>query len=212
MSAVMRVLTIVTAVALVACGDDHANMIDAGADAVDADVPPVPCWPGPMRTVKGTATLGTGREGFETMPEELPLEYGTQDGYNLVAHVRMSGLSPGDPKNLFDPANPRTRIRAFFEENNLPLTRASFCPFRNGYVPAAGDNYELVDAAPVIFDTCWRPIHLFGKRIRIELEVVDDTGAYATDVKIVTAVAPTTFYPMEAPTQGCPYEPAIPEQ
>lgn len=146
------------------------------------------------------------------MPQELPLEYGTQDGYNLVAHVRMSGLAPGNPANLFDPVNPRTRIRAFFDESNVALNEYAYCPFRNAYVPSATGDYELIGAVPIIFETCWRSQNLFGQRIRIELEVVDDTGTYATDVKIVTAVAPTTFYPMEGPSEGCIHRPEILEQ
>ncbi len=208
----MRVLAIVTTAALAACGTDHMSGADGGgSDSADANVPSAPCWPGPLRTTKVSATLGTGREGFEDMPQELPLEYGTQDGYNLVAHVRASGIFPGSQGNHFDPVNPRTRIRAFFDESNVPLNYYSKCPFRNWYVPTANGEYELFEAVPIIFETCWRPMHLFGKRIRIELDVVDDTGAYATDVKIVTAVAPTTFYPMEGPSEGCLHRPEIVE-
>jgi hypothetical protein len=94
----MRPFVIVAAVALVGCGDDAPSGGDGGI-VVDIDAPqPVgPCWPDEPRIPQGSATLGTGRDGFETMPDVLPLEYGSQDGFMLIAHVRMTGFAPGNP-------------------------------------------------------------------------------------------------------------------
>ncbi|MBA3818856.1 MAG: hypothetical protein H0X17_08190 [Deltaproteobacteria bacterium] len=187
-------------VALTGCDNDHMNPL--GCDGgIDASASAAGCWPELVTTPRGSAVLGTGRGGFEPMPEVLPLEYGTQDGYNLVAHVRMSGFEPGDPKNIYERRNPRTRIRAYFDDTGVPLNFYARCPFRNGYIAADDGGYELGEGVPIIFETCWRSNHLFGARIRIELELMDDAGGYTKDVRIVTAAPPTSFYPDE---QGAP--------
>lgn len=188
----MRVIAIVTAAAL------------SGAMATgctEPDDPPGPCWPELTQTPHGSAVLGTGRDGFETMPDTLPLEYGAQDGYMLIANVRMSGFAPGNPQDVLDPGNPRTRIRAYFDDTNVPLNYYANCPFRTAYVPD-GAEHRLVEAAPIIFETCWRSVHLFGKRIRVEVEILDGNGGYATDVKVVTAAPPTGPY-VEDTGPGC---------
>jgi hypothetical protein len=196
----MRSFAIITAAALLGCGDDPATTPDAPPEI---DAPPGPCWPDGARTPRGTGVLGTGRNGFEPMPDMLPLEYGAQDGFMLIAHVRMTGFMPGNPADILDPSNPRTRIHAYFDETNVPLNFYAHCPFRNPYVPSGGE-YHLIEAAPVIFETCWRSEHLFGKRIRIEMELLDGDGVgYATDTKIVTAAPPIGFHPIDMGTPGC---------
>lgn len=137
------------------------------------------------------------------MPAVLPLEYGTQDGYNLVAHVKMTGFTPGNASNILDPVNPRTRIRAFFADDNVPLNFYAKCPFRNAYVESPGGGYELVQGVAVIFETCWRSDNLIGRPIRIELELLDDAGGYTTDVKTVIAGEPEGFYPIDQGSPGC---------
>lgn len=189
-------IAIVTAVTALGCGG-QGQEIDAGN--------PGPCWPDTLGAPKGTALLGTGRDAFAAMPAELPLEYGEQAGFDLVANVRMTGFAPGNPTNLLDPGNPRTRIRAFFADTNVPLNFDAKCPFRNGYLPSgvADYDYQLSRGVPVIFETCWRSDRLIGARIRIELELIDNAGNYTTDQKVVTAAAPLSSYPIEQGTPGC---------
>src|SRR5688572_24584923 len=95
---------------LVGCGAGGSSGPDARPDEFSE------CWPEIARKPRGSAVLGTGRDAYEDMPEVLALEYGVQDGYNLVAHVRMDGIIPGDPSSPLEDANPRTRIRAFFDD------------------------------------------------------------------------------------------------
>lgn len=198
----MRSTVILAAAALVGCGDDRASGTDAGPGIEDSGMPK-PCWPDLAQMPRGSASLGTGRDGFETMPDVLPLEYGTQDGFMLIANVRMSGFAPGNPQDVLDPANPRTRLRAFFADTNVPLNYYAKCPFRTAYVTSGAGDYQLIEAAPVIFETCWRSEHLFGQLIRIELEMMDDDGGYTTDVKIVTAAPPIAGHPIDQGTPGC---------
>ena len=195
------------AAALVACGDDHTAATDAGtdgaADAADGSMMPAPCWPDTLVVPKGSVTLGTGLLGFEPMPDVLPLEYGPQGGFDLPVNVRMFGFDPGDPHDIFAPSNPRTRVRAFFADTDVPLNYYAKCPFRYAYVPSAGGGYEFDGGLGVIFETCWTSYHVIGKRIRIEVEVKDSSGGYARDEKIVTAAAPDGFFPVEPPSPGC---------
>ena len=111
----MRTLALIATVVLASCGEDapapHCPPVDD----------PEMCWPDLVTFPQGTATLGTGRAAFEPMPDELPLEYGPQGGFDLVGNARMTGFYPGNPDNLLDPYNPRTRIRAFFDDTNVPL-------------------------------------------------------------------------------------------
>lgn len=198
----MRPAVILAAAALVGCGDAPASGVDADP-GMDGSNTPGSCWPDLVQQPRGSASLGTGRDGYETMPEVLPLEYGSQDGFMLIANVRMSGFPPGNAQDILDPGNPRTRLRAFFADTNVPLNYYAKCPFRTPYVTSSAGDYQLIEAAPVVFETCWRSEHLFGQRIRIELEMLDDDGGYTTDVKTVTAAPPLGFHPVDQGTPGC---------
>lgn len=191
--------------AVVGCGDNTNAMIDANVDAeVDAG-PPGPCWVDPVdMTPTGTAVLGTGDDGFEAMPSELPIVFGSQNGFNVVAHVRMKGLIPGDPTNVFNPGNPKTRILSYFADTGIPLNKAATCPFRVGYKPIDAETYEMAKGVGIIFDTCWRDAHLIGKQLRIKLWMLDDENGYTTDERVVTMVAPTDpGYPTGEGMPGC---------
>jgi len=199
----MRLVALAGITALACCGGG-AESPDATAICT-ARADPLQCWPDPAHKPQGSVTLGTGRAAFVPMPDTLTLEYGPQGGFDLVANVRMSGFDPGNLDKLLDPGNPRTRIRAFFADSNIPLNFSAVCPFRQAYRPSqAGDyDYEFPEGVPVIFETCWRSNHLVGARVRIELELMDDCGGYVSDVKTVTLVAPTDPYPIEQDAPGC---------
>src|ERR1041384_5042298 len=115
----MRVVALGAMTAIAGCGGDAA--------ICTASAEPSRCWPETAHRPQGSVVLGTGREAFEPMPEVLALEYGTQDGYDVAANVRMSGFAPGNPKNVLDPSNPRTRIRAFFADSDVPLNINAVC-------------------------------------------------------------------------------------
>ncbi len=193
-------LTLVAA--LCSCGDDDVGTTQDGPIA-DAS-PPKPCWDLVDPIPKGVGILGTGYDQFEAMPTELPLEFGSQDGFNIVTNVQMRGLAPGNPNDIFDPSNPRTRILAYFADTGVPLRVSANCPYRVGYKPVDATTYELSDGVAIIFDTCWRAEHLFGRQIRVTLEIFDSANGYVTDERVVTAVAPTTpGYPTGEASPGC---------
>ena len=175
---------------LVGCGNNDAALVDAPIDA-DVDAPPPgPCWPELVHTPKGSATVGTGTGAYQDMPEDLPLEYGIQDGFMLIANARMSGFAPGNLQDPYDEGNLRTRIHAYFDDTNIPLNFYAHCPHRYPYVDSGTGDYVLYESIQVIFEPCWRSAHLFDKRIRVEMELMDNEGGFATDVKVVTARAP----------------------
>ncbi len=200
----VTLVTFVLGVLASACGGDPASMVDGGPDGADAAGPPGPCWSDSVpRVPHGSLELGTGVYGFEAMPDVLPLAYGAQDGFMLFANVQMTGFPPGNPANILDPANPRTRIRAFFADTGVPLNYYARCPNRVGYEPAADGSFELVEAIPVIFETCWRSNHLFGARIHIIAEILELDGRYARDEKIVTAAPPAEPHAVDQDAPGC---------
>jgi len=194
------------ALVVVACGDNRVpdmNAVDASIAAIDV-APPESCWPDDGQIARGWGLLGTGRDTFEAMPAILPIEYGAQDGFDLVANVKMDGLVPGDPSNVLNPINPRTRVRAYFAATNIPLNYLAKCPYRYGYIPSADGHYQFAQGVAVVFETCWRAQHLIGQQVRIDLEIVDSDGGYATNSVTVTLAEPTTGqYPIEPEMPGC---------
>jgi hypothetical protein len=193
---------------LIACGDNvpGGSAIDAAVIEPDGHTMTGPCWPEVAEKIPhGTFTMGMGRGGFQTMPEDVPLEWGFQDGFMFVLSARMAGFPPGHPTDILDPSNPYTRIRAYFDDTNVPLAKQSVCPFRNGYKETTSGEYVLNQEVGIVFDTCWRIDRLVGQRIRIEGELLDPSGHYASETRVVTAVAPVDpNYPMETNTEPCP--------
>lgn len=190
---------------LVGCGDRGAtSLADADADP-DVDAPPPgPCWDPAAAMPMGQATLGTGWGQFEPMPTDLPLEYGSQAGFNVVVNVQMRGFVPGNPNDVFDPTNPRTRILSYFADDGRPLNKTANCPYRKGYRAVDANTYEMGTGVPLIFDTCWRAEHLIGRQLRIKLELLDSTNGFTTDERVVTMVEPAEWYPSGEGLPPCP--------
>lgn len=148
--------------------------------------------------------LGAGELSFTTIGDDLPLEFGGQlSALGLFANVRVKGLELGDPENVLNPYNPRTRATVYFADTGRPLITS--CPmFRVAYEIPLGDGWYGRDLAfPVLFDDCWRSTDLLGQRVRFKVEVIDGCGAYATDEHVVTLQPhPDKDYPNHQP--GCP--------
>jgi hypothetical protein len=193
----LRATVVALAVASGVAGCDGASVpSDAEPDVAE-------CWFTEPRYPQGSVALGVGRDAFQPMPDPLPLEFGSQLGFMFVVSVNMQGFSPGDPANILASANPRTRLRAFFDASNVPLNRDATCPFRTPYRAAPQGGHVPVDLFPIVFDTCWRSAHLFGQRIRIELEMLDARGGYASQTRVVTASPPVGPHEVgDGP--GCP--------
>jgi hypothetical protein len=166
---------------LAACGGHPGQSPDAAG----------PCWPLDA-TPGGQAELGTGDIAFEPMPAMLPIiRNATQSDPYLEIHARIHGLPPGNPDNILDPGNPRTKFGATIDE--LGLTLGVECPASLGYVasPQAGaGGFDLVHSLRIGIGTI--PFdQLAGKQARITLVVVGSNGLYAQDTKLVTLTAPS---------------------
>ena len=143
-------------------------------------------------TPGGSVELGTGYAAYRVMPDELPMVYGDQNGYHIEARARIVGLDPGDPLEITKPTNPRTRYSAFYVEDGRAINIPVLCPTRLGYVPASdGNGYTSAAYLEIRFDTGYQAADIFGKDFRVLVEVIDSTGKYAKDEKIIKALPPT---------------------
>ena len=181
-------------VVVTACGH-HAIASDPDGDATsqeDSDGQPInigPCWPIASSIARGSVDIGTGDGAFVSMPDEINLVYGIQGGFHIPARARIHGLEPGDASNILDPSNPRSRFEAFFVDTGQPNAPLS-CPVRYGYVADGPDSYTEPSLIEIRFDTALGPADLFDKQFRVQIEVLDATGGYATADKVVIARAP----------------------
>jgi hypothetical protein len=185
-------------VGIAACGNPSNVVVDGAIDPLgDAtDAPKIPCWPMATAMPRGSIELGTGST-YREMPEELPLVYGSQNGFHIEARSRIQGLEPGDPFDTSNPLNPRSRFLAFFltgpmaGQPNVGTT----CASRIGYMPD-GDGFLFATPYEIRFDTALGPAELFDQQFRVVIEIIDASGGYAIDEKTITARAPVGWNPM----------------
>src|SRR5262245_29863397 len=123
------------AVGLLACGDNAPSGGDGDDDSGDTSLPDAsvcraptwdagpsgPCWMDTDHHDQGAITAGTGRRLYQEMPEQLPLVYGSQDGFNLLLNAQMSGLDPGCAPQVLNAFNPHTRFSAYFVDTGDPI-------------------------------------------------------------------------------------------
>jgi hypothetical protein len=176
-----------------ACGD-NASPIGGDAATIDAsiDAPPAgPCWPVDGTTTGGTIQLGGGEGDFVAMPDELPVVFGSQNGYHIPVNARMTGMVPGNQTNVLDPINPRTRFGAFFVDTGEPINGAK-CPIRLAYKPASDGSaaFDLLVASAVLFEVGLPEDQIFERQVRVVVEIIDHDGTYATDEKVITCKPP----------------------
>jgi hypothetical protein len=179
-------------IAVAACGNGGGNVDPDASDVIDTMVvdmpPPGPCWPVEGTTPSGVIQLGTGEDFFSPMPDDLPVVFGPQSGYHMPVHARVTGLVPGNPSDVLDPSNPRTRFRAFFVDTGEPVNPA-VCPIRIPYEPS-GSDFDLISGTAILFEVGLPEAEIFGREIRIVVEVIDAQRAYATAEKVVTCRPP----------------------
>jgi hypothetical protein len=190
--------SILLVVVAMGCHHTPSMVIGDGGPGGDAPVDGThsgPCWPMDATTPGGSVELGTGFDTFEPMPDQIALEYGPQGGFDIPARSRMTGMAPGDPSNVLDPKNPRTRIRSFFVDTGAPNTNGT-CGGRFGYVAdtTPSGSYDMPYYVQVEWDTSLLAADLFGKQFLVVLEVIDGNGLYAIDQKTVTALPPPNWF------------------
>jgi hypothetical protein len=164
------------------CGSHDRPPPDAG-----------PCWP-LNATPGGQVELGTGDVTFAPMPDMVAIinNLSQSDPY-LQVHSRIRGLPPGDPQNILDPGNPKTKVSAVIAD--LGLTLGVECPASFGYIaspssPQSGDFDLSPHSLRLGFGFDHPPLdQLSGKQALISIEVVGSNGRYAKADKLVTLVS-----------------------
>jgi hypothetical protein len=158
---------------LASCGGGNEHPVDAG-----------PCWPLNAKP-GGQVELGTGDVVFEPMPDVLPIinNLSQSDPY-LQVHARIHGLSPGNPDDILDSHNPRTKVSAVIAD--LGLTLDGECPASLGYIasPEPGA-FDLSPHSIRLGFGSFPPDQASGKQARITIEVVSN-GRSAQAEKLVT--------------------------
>jgi hypothetical protein len=166
-------------VVLASCSDNGNIKLDGG-----------PCWPLPA-TPGGQVELGTGELAFQPMPDTLQLtRSGAQRSAYIPINARIRGMPPGNPDDLLDPKNPKTKVSAVLVETGAPLGLAVDCPASMPYV-AAGEPgaYDMLHDLQINLATI-DPMDLDSKQATLTVEVVGADGRYAIDQKIVTLIVP----------------------
>jgi hypothetical protein len=177
------------------CGSNDSPVADAG-----------PCWP-LNATPGGQVELGTGDITFAPMPDMIAIisSVSQSDPY-LQVHSRIRGLPPGDPENIFDPRNPKTKVSAVIAD--LALTLGVECPASLGYIaspssPQSGD-FDLSPHSLRLGFGSFPFEQAVGKQALITIEVVGSNGRYAKAEKLVTLMATTTAAGTALPVDGSP--------
>ena len=162
---------------LASCGGHDSPAVDAG-----------PCWP-LSATPGGQVELGTGDLTFEPWPATMAIITSSAQSDPFVeVHARIRDLPPGNPNNIFDPHNPKTKASLVID--GLTFPQGVECPGTLGYVasPVAGA-FDLLHSLHVGFGTT--PLdQVAGKQARVTIEVVGSDGHYAKDEQFVTLMAP----------------------
>ncbi len=68
--------------------------------------------------------LGTGEWEWETLDgvTEMPIIQGPQGGFHFLGSVRVSGIEPGDPKDLANADNPTTAFSVLLEGEDITMS------------------------------------------------------------------------------------------
>lgn len=151
------------------------------------DAPPDaagPCWP-LEASPGGEVEIGTGDIEFEPLADTLEIiSSPAQSDPFVEIHSRIRGMPPGDPNDLFNPANPKTKISVAVD--SLGLVLANECPATFGYAPSSESGaFDMVHSLHVGFGFM-SIADVPGKQARVTIEVVGSNRRYAKAEKLVT--------------------------
>ena len=169
-------------VVLAACGDDGTQVkLDGGA-----------CWPLTAAIPGGQVELGTGTIAFEPIPDTFAITRngGAQASANIPIMARIHGMPPGNPDDLFDVKNPKTKVSAVLVATGAPLGVQVPCPASLPYVASGTTGvYDMLHDLAIDLSMTL-PEDVDHKQATITVEVVGSNGLYAMDQKTVTLTLP----------------------
>jgi hypothetical protein len=207
-------LLVLTGLTASACGGgSDADPDGRGPDPAAPDARPL-CYNGGGTLTPGAEVdLRTFRDGIGLIrlndDEELSVYAGPQGGHHFYMHARIRGLSPGDPDQPTE-TNPATWFSATLVEDGTDLTQAP-CVFPLAY-EVDGDGELALPYAPILqLNSVYVPA-IYGKRVRIKVEVMDGEGRYATrEVEVVAVPADLEDGPDDAGVPGPAPDAGVPD-
>jgi hypothetical protein len=189
--ALATALSILIPLAAPACGGGDASPDARTSDGPDPEAPDARplCYSGGGTPTPGAEVdVGAFRIGIGYAPlqenEELSVYEGGQGGHHFFLHARIRGMSPGDPDQPLE-TKPATWF-SLYREDGTDFTVAE-CVYPLAYeMNEAGD--WVLPYSPIVQFTGGQVPGIYGKRVRVKVEVMDGEGRYATDEEWVVAV------------------------
>lgn len=180
--------SVLVGLAAPACGSGDASPDARPSDAEAPDGRPL-CYAGGGTPTPGAEVeVGAFRDGVGYAPlqedQQLDVYAGSQGGFHLFLQARIRGLSPGDRTQPIE-TQPATFF-SMYREDGTDITGTE-CVFPLAYeMNETGD--WILPYPPIVQFAGGQVPGIYGKRMRIKVEVIDGEGRYATDEAWVVAV------------------------
>ena len=120
--------------------------------------------------------LGTGEWEWEALDNitEMPIIQGPQGGFHFLASVRVSGIEPGDPKDLSDPNNPTTAFSVLFGDVDITMSAT----YTQGleHAPDAADPFRHQMVGRFVIVDILADEELVGSEVELAVTVTDVLG------------------------------------
>lgn len=203
--ALAAVLSVLAGVSAPGCGDGGASPDASPVDGPDPNAPDAraACYAGGGTPTPGAEVdVGAFQYGVGYAPlqenQELDLYAGPQGGHHFFLHARIRGLSPGDQDQPRE-TQPATWF-SIYREDGTDITGPE-CVYPLAYEMKENGDWVL-PYSPLVTLAGGQVPAIYGKRVRIKVEVMDGEGRYATDEEWVVPV------PYEDVDAGVPEPPA----
>lgn len=143
---------------------------------------------------EGVVELGTGALAFETLADEqqLGIIAGPQGGYHFIVHARIQLMSPGDPA---EPVTTPATLYKVFREDGTQIDKQN--PAYHIAYEDTGDGWFTLPGGRIAQIENEEVPAIYGQRVRIRVEVRDESGRTASDEKWVVAFDHCAVYPMD---------------
>src|SRR6185503_14258842 len=130
-----------------------------------------------------------------TAEGDITLVSGPQGGHHFIVTARMHGMQPGDPSMPGTVQNPSTRFSVWNEAGDQIDVDPP--PYRLGYQPVGDDLYALPGGH--IIQVREEEVPAVGDaRVKIRVELEDQTGAKVSDERWVIARPDGGYVPPDA--------------
>jgi hypothetical protein len=200
-------LSVLVGLSAPACGGGDASPDARPPDGTAPDARPL-CYAGGGTPTPGAEVdVGAFRYGvgYAQLQEnqELIVYAGSQGGFHFFLQARIRGMSPGDQEQPIE-TQPATWFTMYLEDGtDITLSE---CVFPLAYEKNEGGDWVL-PYSPIVPLAGGQVPGIYGKRVRIKVEVLDGEGRYATDEEWIVPVPyeeADAGVPDPAPDAGVP--------